>query len=156
VADLASEILLDRATPPVSPVVMTPSPPKDTTHKASQEQGHVEEKKKTTSAAAAAAAAKRSKDMTMLNVKVIDVIGGQQQHQSSLPTGLYSADCPVPRIDMPSPSPAGGSGGIGSRLVMTTPTRVRSFAKGAHGDSDGGGPQLSAGKLMAAMEAAAY
>ena len=134
-ADLASEILLDRATPPVSPVVMTPSPPKDTTHKASQEQGHVEEEKKTTSAAAAAAA-KRSKDMTMLNVKVIDVIGGQQQHQSSLPTGLYSADCPVPRIDMPSPSPAGGSGGIGSRLVMTTPTRVRSFAKGAHGDSD--------------------
>eukprot|EP01043_Picozoa_sp_COSAG02_P034950 COSAG02_NODE_2474_length_8740_cov_6.957991_2_plen_580_part_00 len=138
VADLASEILLDRATPPVSPVVMTPSPPKESNSHDSPKQDH-------------SPALMKRKEISMSNVKVIDVIGGQAQQQL-----LSNIDCPVPRMDTPSPSqataskPAGGNG-----LVMTTPTRVRSFAKGGHGSSDDGGPQLSTGKFMAAIEAAA-
>jgi hypothetical protein len=140
VADLASEILLDRATPPVSPVVMTPSPPKDNNNSShdSPKQDQLGPSKR--------------KDISMSNVKVIDVIGGQAPQQL-----LSTIDCPVPRMDTPSPSQAtAGIPAGGNRLIMTTPTRVRSFSKGGHGSSDDGGPQLSTGKFMAAIEAAAH
>ncbi len=141
VADLASEILLDRATPPVSPVVMTPSPPKESNSHDSPKQDHL-----------APRAAMKRKEISMSNVKVIDVIGGQAQQPL-----LATIDCPVPRTDTPSPLQATASMPVGGNgLVMTTPTRVRSFAKGGHGSSDDGGPQLSTGKFMAAIEAAAH
>ena len=88
-------------------MVMTPSPPKDS----SSHDNHKQE---------ISSATKRKHMPLMSDVKVIDVLGGQ--------TAQRLIDCPVPRMDTPSPSqlPAGQV----NKLVMTTPTRVRSFAKG--------------------------
>ena len=121
VTDLASQILMDRATPPASPVAVTPSPPKDTSGLRQN-----------------AATGKKLAYAPMPHVKVIDVLA---QNTST------TLDCPMPRMEMPAPSamPQAAAGSL-----TGTPTRVRAFGKGGDGEI-----QLSAGKFMAAMEAAA-